>query len=55
MRGIMIEFFNACRFNDLTSEEVSDLFQSVQKVSRMIERHYAATSLTMAIQACASV
>jgi bis(5'-adenosyl)-triphosphatase len=38
------------RFHDLTPSEVSDLFLAVQKVSRMIERVYKATSLNIAIQ-----
>jgi bis(5'-adenosyl)-triphosphatase len=38
------------RFNDLTATEVSDLFLTVQSVSRMIERVFSATSLNIAIQ-----
>ncbi|KAF2763118.1 HIT-like protein [Pseudovirgaria hyperparasitica] len=38
------------RFNDLQPEEVHDLFQTVQRVSRMIERVFHATSLNIAIQ-----
>ncbi|KAH6612044.1 HIT-like domain-containing protein [Boeremia exigua] len=38
------------RFNDLTSAEVQDLFLTVQHVSRMVERVFAASSLNIAIQ-----
>jgi bis(5'-adenosyl)-triphosphatase len=38
------------RFNDLTSAEVADLFATVQRVSRMVERVYSASSLNIAIQ-----
>jgi bis(5'-adenosyl)-triphosphatase len=38
------------RFNDLSSAEVQDLFLTVQRVSRTIERVYSATALNIAIQ-----
>lgn len=38
------------RFNDLSAAEVQDLFLTVQRVSRMVERVFAATSLNIAIQ-----
>jgi bis(5'-adenosyl)-triphosphatase len=38
------------RFNDLTPAEVADLFATVQRVSRMVERVYSASSLNIAIQ-----
>lgn len=38
------------KFSDLTPTEVSDLFQVVQVVSRVVEKHYSASSLTVAIQ-----
>lgn len=38
------------RLIELSSEEVSDLFQTVQKVGQVVERHYNGTSLTIAIQ-----
>ena len=38
------------RFTDLTHAEVTDLFLAVQRVGRMIERVYHATSLNIAIQ-----
>ena len=38
------------RFSDLTQVEVTDLFLTVQKVGRMIEHVYKATSLNIAIQ-----
>lgn len=38
------------RFTDLTGEEVTDLFLSVQQVGRLLERTHNATSLTIAIQ-----
>ena len=38
------------RFSDLTHTEVTDLFLTVQRVGRMIERVYNATSLNIAIQ-----
>jgi bis(5'-adenosyl)-triphosphatase len=38
------------RFNDLSPAEVQDLFLTVQRVSRMVERVFAATSLNIAIQ-----
>jgi bis(5'-adenosyl)-triphosphatase len=38
------------RFNDLSAAEVQDLFLTVQRVSRTIERVYSATALNIAIQ-----
>ncbi|PYH90231.1 HIT-like protein [Aspergillus ellipticus CBS 707.79] len=38
------------RVSDLTATETSDLFLTVQRVSRMIERVYSASSLNIAIQ-----
>ena len=40
----------APRFSDLSTEEVSDLFISTQKVSDVIQKEYKATSLSIAIQ-----
>ncbi|KUL85377.1 hypothetical protein ZTR_06998 [Talaromyces verruculosus] len=38
------------RVSDLTADETTDLFLTVRKVGRMIERVYGATSLNIAIQ-----
>ncbi|KAF2733289.1 HIT-like protein [Polyplosphaeria fusca] len=38
------------RFNDLTSDEVRDLFQTAQRVSRTIERVFSASAMNIAIQ-----
>lgn len=38
------------RFGDLRPEEVSDLFGTTQRVARLVETHFAATSLTICIQ-----
>ncbi|KAF2180604.1 HIT-like protein [Zopfia rhizophila CBS 207.26] len=38
------------RFNDLSSAEVTDLFLTVQRVSRMVERVFKASALNIAIQ-----
>ncbi|KAH7072456.1 HIT-like domain-containing protein [Paraphoma chrysanthemicola] len=38
------------RFNDLSAAEVQDLFITVQRVSRMVERVFGASSLNIAIQ-----
>ena len=38
------------RFTDLTAAEISDLFLTVQQVSRAIEKHFGGKSLTIAIQ-----
>jgi len=38
------------RFNDLSTAEVQDLFLTVQRVSRTIERVYDSTALNIAIQ-----
>ena len=40
----------AKRFSDLTEDEVADLFKSTQKIGRVIEREYGATSVSIAIQ-----
>ena len=38
------------RFSDLTQAEVTDLFVTVQRVGRVVERVYGASSLNIAIQ-----
>ncbi|XP_042195441.1 bis(5'-adenosyl)-triphosphatase isoform X2 [Callorhinchus milii] len=38
------------RFQDLRPEEVADLFLASQKVAKIVEEHFQATSLTIAIQ-----
>ena len=38
------------RLSDLTSDEISDLFLTVQRVSRVVERVYRASGLNIAIQ-----
>lgn len=38
------------RFCELTEEEVADLFTSTQKIARVVEKAYGATSLSIAIQ-----
>ena len=38
------------RLSDLSSEEVSDLFLTVQRVGRMVERVYGASALNIAMQ-----
>ncbi|BGP37177.1 Dinucleoside triphosphate hydrolase [Rhodotorula kratochvilovae] len=38
------------RFRDLTTEEVTDLFQSVHQISRIIEQEYKAQALNIALQ-----
>ncbi|CAL8335746.1 unnamed protein product [Merluccius merluccius] len=38
------------RFRDLLPEEVADLFSTTQRVANLVERHFNATSLTIAIQ-----
>ena len=40
----------APRLSDLTSDEVSDLFLTVQRVGRMLEHIYKASSLNIAMQ-----
>jgi bis(5'-adenosyl)-triphosphatase len=40
----------AKRFEDLTAEEVSDLWCLAQRVGKTLEGHYGASSLTLAIQ-----
>ncbi|KAF9539818.1 hypothetical protein EC957_004946 [Mortierella hygrophila] len=41
---------NVPRFLDLSPEEVSDMFQSAQRIGKIIEKEYGATSLTIACQ-----
>lgn len=38
------------RFNELTREEVNDLFENVQKIGVILERLHGATSLTVSMQ-----
>lgn len=38
------------RFRDLKPEEVSDLFNTTQRIANLVEKHFNATSLTIAIQ-----
>jgi bis(5'-adenosyl)-triphosphatase len=38
------------RLADMTTEEVTDLFQTVQKVGKVVEEQYNGTSLTVAMQ-----
>uniref|UniRef100_A0A8V0ZFI3 Bis(5'-adenosyl)-triphosphatase n=1 Tax=Gallus gallus TaxID=9031 RepID=A0A8V0ZFI3_CHICK len=38
------------RFRDLCPEEVADLFRTAQRVGNAVEKHFCATSLTIAIQ-----
>ncbi|KAK1286165.1 hypothetical protein QJS10_CPB20g00020 [Acorus calamus] len=38
------------RFDDLSAEEVSDLWHSAQKIGSRLERHHGASSLTFTIQ-----
>ncbi|XP_072438539.1 bis(5'-adenosyl)-triphosphatase-like isoform X2 [Chiloscyllium punctatum] len=38
------------RFRDLQPDELTDLFQTSQKVAKVVEQHFKATSLTIAIQ-----
>lgn len=38
------------RFKDLKSDEVSDLFQTAQMVSKAVEKFYDCTSCTIAVQ-----
>ncbi|XP_073731970.1 bis(5'-adenosyl)-triphosphatase isoform X3 [Misgurnus anguillicaudatus] len=38
------------RFRDLRPDEVSDLFITTQRVADVIQKHFQATSLTIAIQ-----
>ncbi|GCB73242.1 hypothetical protein scyTo_0006688 [Scyliorhinus torazame] len=38
------------RFRDLQPEELTDLFQTSQKVAKVVEQHFKVTSLTIAIQ-----
>ncbi|XP_033744984.1 deaminated glutathione amidase-like [Pecten maximus] len=38
------------RFGELSQMELSDLFSTVQKVARVVEQHYKASSLTVSVQ-----
>ncbi|TDH13439.1 hypothetical protein EPR50_G00033770, partial [Perca flavescens] len=38
------------RFRDLRPDEVADLFSTAQRVANLVEKHFNATSLTIAIQ-----
>ncbi|XP_039981531.1 bis(5'-adenosyl)-triphosphatase [Xiphias gladius] len=38
------------RFRDLRPDELADLFSTTQRVAGLVERHFGATSLTIAIQ-----
>ncbi|KAJ3199797.1 hypothetical protein HK099_003005, partial [Clydaea vesicula] len=38
------------RFSELDNEEVVDIFETVQKVSKVIEKEYNAESMTLTIQ-----
>ncbi|XP_072522208.1 bis(5'-adenosyl)-triphosphatase isoform X2 [Salminus brasiliensis] len=38
------------RFRDLRPDEVADLFTTTQRVANIVEQHYKASSLTIAIQ-----
>uniref|UniRef100_A0A672LBM2 Si:ch211-63i20.3 n=1 Tax=Sinocyclocheilus grahami TaxID=75366 RepID=A0A672LBM2_SINGR len=38
------------RFRDLRPDEVADLFMTTQRIADVIEKHFQASSLTIAIQ-----
>ncbi|XP_028303898.1 bis(5'-adenosyl)-triphosphatase [Gouania willdenowi] len=38
------------RFGDLHPDEVSDLFSAAQRVGKLVQKHFSATSLTITIQ-----
>uniref|UniRef100_A0A3Q0RUS1 Si:ch211-63i20.3 n=1 Tax=Amphilophus citrinellus TaxID=61819 RepID=A0A3Q0RUS1_AMPCI len=38
------------RFRDLRPDELADLFCTTQRVANVVEKHFNATSLTIAIQ-----
>lgn len=38
------------RFGELRPDELADLFSTTQRVAKLVERHFGATSLTIAIQ-----
>ncbi|XP_078270025.1 bis(5'-adenosyl)-triphosphatase isoform X2 [Rhinoraja longicauda] len=38
------------RYRDLQPEEITDLFQTSQKVAKVVEQHFKGTSLTISIQ-----
>ncbi|GAA6099972.1 bis(5'-adenosyl)-triphosphatase [Tachysurus ichikawai] len=38
------------RFRDLRPDEVADLFCTAQRVANAVEKHFSASSLTIAIQ-----
>ncbi|KAI1314351.1 hypothetical protein EDD11_002252 [Mortierella claussenii] len=41
---------SCARFLDLSAEEVSDIFQSAQRIGKVVERQYGGSSLTIACQ-----
>uniref|UniRef100_A0A3Q4IBU6 Si:ch211-63i20.3 n=1 Tax=Neolamprologus brichardi TaxID=32507 RepID=A0A3Q4IBU6_NEOBR len=38
------------RFRDLRPDELADLFSAAQRVANLVEKHFNATSITIAIQ-----
>lgn len=38
------------RFRDLRADELADLFSTTQRVANAVEKHFSASSLTIAIQ-----
>lgn len=38
------------RFRDLRPDELADLFSTTQRVANLVEKHFSATSITIAIQ-----
>lgn len=47
---LVISRRNVPRFLDLSPEEVSDMFQSAQRIGHIIEKEYGGSSLTIACQ-----
>jgi bis(5'-adenosyl)-triphosphatase len=47
---LIVPFSSKSRLSQLTSEEVTDLFSTVQRVSNMLERFYKASAFNIAIQ-----
>ncbi|KAG0053412.1 hypothetical protein BGZ83_001178 [Gryganskiella cystojenkinii] len=47
---LVISRRNVPRFLDLSPEEVSDMFQSAQRIGEVIEKEYGGSSLTIACQ-----
>lgn len=43
------------RFRDLRPDELADLFCTTQRVASVVEKHFSASSLTIAIQVNASL